>query len=446
MTPASIPKKKKNKVKNMAKTSIHFQTVKGGSEEHNKREKMLDYVFQELTHKNEYWQIDTQENRLAAIKEKYKNSTGQKMQAKATPIREAVVVIKEDTTLDDLKNLSARLQERFGIQIFQIAMHKDEGYINGKEKKLNLHAHLVADWTDHNTGKSLKLDRKDMAEMQTITAEVLQMDRGVSSEKQHLSAIQYKVQAEEQREALIRENISKGQERIKLINDTIEGQERIEGEKKDRIEYLSLKQEDTEISLSTAQNELRAINSTIEERKAVREQINSQIQDNSAKLRKQNEEYNKKAYLVRELNESIEIAKKFDHRISKAYQSIEDSLWGISRYKAVEEECDKFKTEVKNKYLGISNLVNQAIACTANCIRNKARRAFTDQEVSIIDAALGNQRREERACYILEEAEAAAGETTGYYAGCAIWKRDLESIARGESVRTELERGRGMGY
>ena len=121
-----------------------------------------------------------------------------------------------------------------------------------------------------------------------------------------------------------------------MINDTIEGQERVEGEKKDRIEYLNLKQEAAEISLSTAQNELRAINSTIEERKAVREQINSQIQDNSAKLRKQNEEYNKKAYLARELNESIEIAKKFDHRISKAYQSIEDSLWGISRYKAVE--------------------------------------------------------------------------------------------------------------
>lgn len=47
--------------------------------------------------------------------------------------------------------------------------------------------------------KSLKLNRNDMAEMQTITAEVLGMERGKSSEKQHLSAIQFKIAAEEQR-------------------------------------------------------------------------------------------------------------------------------------------------------------------------------------------------------------------------------------------------------
>lgn len=35
--------------------------------------------------------------------------------------------------------------------------------------------------------------------MQTICAEVLGMERGKSSEKQHLSAIQYKIAAEEQR-------------------------------------------------------------------------------------------------------------------------------------------------------------------------------------------------------------------------------------------------------
>ena len=38
-----------------------------------------------------------------------------------------------------------------------------------------------------------------MVEMQTITAEVLQMDRGVSSDKQHLTAQQYKSFAEEAR-------------------------------------------------------------------------------------------------------------------------------------------------------------------------------------------------------------------------------------------------------
>lgn len=184
----------------MAQTSIHFQAVKGGSEEHNKRTKKLDYVHHERSSMNEYWESDTQEARLAFVTQNAKAKTGRKMQAKATPIREAVVVIDDNTTMDELKNLSKRLNDRFGIDVFQIAIHRDEGYKKSKDGiKLNLHAHLVADWTDHQSGKSLKLNRNDMAEMQTICAEVLGMERGKSSEKQHLSAIQYKIAAEEQR-------------------------------------------------------------------------------------------------------------------------------------------------------------------------------------------------------------------------------------------------------
>lgn len=184
----------------MAQTSIHFQAVKGGSEEHNKRTKKLDYVHHELSSQNDYWQSDTQEARLAFVTQNAKAKTGRKMQAKATPIREAVVVIEDTTTMDNLKKLAKRFNDRFGIDVFQIAIHKDEGYKKSKDGiKLNLHAHLVADWTDHESGKSLKLNRNDMAEMQTICAEVLGMERGKSSEKQHLSAIQYKIAAEEQR-------------------------------------------------------------------------------------------------------------------------------------------------------------------------------------------------------------------------------------------------------
>ena len=177
-------------------TSIHVQPVKGGSEQHNKREKKLDYVRKDLSNLNEYWEKDTQTDRLEKIKSRYLQSTGQRMQSKATPIREAVVVIKSETTMEDLKRLSDAYRQRFGIDTFQIAIHKDEGYPKG-EWKPNLHAHLVFDWTNQQTGKSLKLNRQDMVEMQTITAEVLQMDRGVSSDKQHLSAIQYKNIAEQ---------------------------------------------------------------------------------------------------------------------------------------------------------------------------------------------------------------------------------------------------------
>lgn len=195
-------------------TSIHVQPVKGGSEQHNKREKELDYIRPELSHLNEYWEKDTQTDRLENIKSRYLKSTGQKMQSKATPIREAVVVIKSETTMEDLKKLSNAYRQRFGIDTFQIAIHKDEGYLKG-EWKPNLHAHLVFDWTNQETGKSLKLNRQDMVEMQTITAEVLQMDRGVSSDKQHLTAQQYKSFAEEAKLKQLEEEKARKEKQMK---------------------------------------------------------------------------------------------------------------------------------------------------------------------------------------------------------------------------------------
>lgn len=195
-------------------TSIHVQPVKGGSEQHNKREKELDYIRPELSHLNEYWEKDTQTDRLEDIKSRYLKSTGQKMQSKATPIREAVVVIKSETTMEDLKKLSNAYRQRFGIDTFQIAIHKDEGYPKG-EWKPNLHAHLVFDWTNQETGKSLKLNRQDMVEMQTITAEVLQMDRGVSSDKQHLTAQQYKSFAEEAKLKQLEEEKARKEKQMK---------------------------------------------------------------------------------------------------------------------------------------------------------------------------------------------------------------------------------------
>ena len=184
-------------------TSVNVQPGKGGSEEHNKREKQLDYVRKDLSHLNQYWESDTQANRLANIKALYQSKTGQKMQAKATPIREGVVVIQSSTTMADLHRLADAYRDRLGIEVFQIAIHRDEGHKGSKEWNPNLHAHLVFDWTNHETGKSVKLNRQKMAEMQTITAEVLGMERGKSSEKKHLTAQQYKAAAEAAKEETI---------------------------------------------------------------------------------------------------------------------------------------------------------------------------------------------------------------------------------------------------
>lgn len=176
------------------KTSAHIEPVKPASERHNRREKKLDYVIAERTHLNDWWSCDSQSNRLASLKKLVKVKTGRTMQKSATPIKEGVIVIKPGTTMDDLQNLSKALKQRFGIECFQIAIHRDEG----KGDKINYHAHMVFDWIDHETGKSFRLNRQQMSELQDIVADVLEMDRGESSSIKHLNAIQYKAQIEQE--------------------------------------------------------------------------------------------------------------------------------------------------------------------------------------------------------------------------------------------------------
>lgn len=206
----------------MAKTSINIQPVKGGSEEHNQRSKELDYVRPELSNKNESWISESISDRLEFIKQNTKEKTGRAMQKKATPIREGVVVISEKTTLQDLHLFAQKAEEKFGIKAFQIYTHKDEGHFideQSKEWKPNLHAHILFDWTNHETGKSIKLNRQDMAQLQTLLAESLGMERGISSDKVHLKAQQFKNEAEiKQLESILaerQENIRKAEEELK---------------------------------------------------------------------------------------------------------------------------------------------------------------------------------------------------------------------------------------
>lgn len=182
----------------MSKTSINIKPVLTNSEQHNRREKTLDYVKSELSHLNESFEATSISERLLLKKEKYLETVGQKMQKTATPIREGVVVIDKNTKMEHLQEFGRRCKERFGIEAIQIHIHKDEGHIKAKDFKPNLHAHIVFDFTN-DKGISAKLKRLDMVEMQSILAQCLNMERGKTSDKVHLNAIQFKIQEETQR-------------------------------------------------------------------------------------------------------------------------------------------------------------------------------------------------------------------------------------------------------
>lgn len=169
----------------MPKSFIKIKPITGNSETHNTRKIPPKYL---VTPSNENLSIGefSVEEKRKEIEEKYFRSVGQKMQKKATPIREAVVLLPNDNNRKNIRNLlslSAELERRYGIKTFQWHIHNDEGHIeNTGEVKYNYHAHLVFDWTDEK-GKSLKLNKQDMSDIQTLTAEVMEMERGIKGSK-----------------------------------------------------------------------------------------------------------------------------------------------------------------------------------------------------------------------------------------------------------------------
>ena len=124
--------------------------------------------------------------------------------AGCSPIREGVMLIRPDTTLADVREFGNECQRRWGITPLQIYLHKDEGHwLSGQPSpedresfkvgdrwfKPNYHAHIVFDWMNHDTGKSIKLNDDDMTTMQNLASDILSMERGQSKAvtgKKHL--------------------------------------------------------------------------------------------------------------------------------------------------------------------------------------------------------------------------------------------------------------------
>lgn len=223
------------------KTSFNICSVKtskyGSAYTHQKPEHRatLHYIHSERTELNESWHKEYQanghpktlRNYLADTKKVVKEKTGRAMQKKAEDnvIGEAVVVIDEQTTMEDLQKLGKAMEQRYGWTCVQIHIHRDEGYLGERteemkhrEGKYNLHAHMFFITTDLKSGKSWKRQRGEGSVMQDITAQTLDLSRGVKKSEQKkapketLNVIEYKAMQEEIRLQTLKEQTAKEEE------------------------------------------------------------------------------------------------------------------------------------------------------------------------------------------------------------------------------------------
>ena len=280
------------------KTSINIKPCNiGSSEAHNRRtaeylaniRKEKFYIRTDLMAGNETWvspdfgeaTLTDRYNQIAAM---VKEKTGRAMQTKdrervnkktgkvtivrgSTPLKEGVVVIKEDTTMEQLQKFCKVCNERWGVTALQVFIHRDEGHYgtpgDNATWKPNLHAHIVWDWMNHDTGKSCKLDEKAMSEMQTVLAECLEMERGSSKAvtgKEHLertdfiiakqkqeaerakaekeAAIVAKEEAETERQIIDGENKTKEKYRQSLDIEIAEKEKQLKDERKAKVDSI----------------------------------------------------------------------------------------------------------------------------------------------------------------------------------------------------------------
>ena len=267
------------------KTSINFKVAKSDSEIHNFRKKSFDYIRKDLTHKNEYWMEQKIADRVQKIESYCKEKSGRKLQKNAMPVREAVVVIKENTTMQDLHNLSKRLEEELKIRIFQIAIHKDEGHYDKdtNEWKPNYHAHLVADWQDLETGKTLKHQSFHYSKMQDLAAECLEMERGVSGSLTRLEAVEFKIKKkdedlkilEERYSQMLQEMESKKSEELIVKESDFLGFQKIKTDK--TIENYKKAIKTNNIQLFKNKTELESKDKQIEELKMKIESLKNEV-------------------------------------------------------------------------------------------------------------------------------------------------------------------------
>ena len=223
----------------MAKmTSIHICAAKYGAEKHNRREKEMKHVHPEYSHLNKSWEANdfkSVADEIRKAKERYSQkhfcrkavidqngnkvwsidpSKPKKMPKNSEPIREGVAVITETTTMEQMKTLAEQIEQRWGIKTKAIYAHLDEGhehlvtdkdhqhgkYLDSQEGTTiflwNYHAHYVFDWTDHETGQCINLNRHDMSELQDMLANTLKMERGKKSEKKWRDAHTFKAEQE----------------------------------------------------------------------------------------------------------------------------------------------------------------------------------------------------------------------------------------------------------
>ena len=303
------------------KASVHVKPCNTAqSERHNRRD--AEYI-KSLNPKKLYVRLDltkhnavapemegvTLDQYLESIRVMVKQKTGRAMQEKdvqytdkngmvrtrngASPIRECVVVTEKDTKLKDLLRFTKEVEKKWGIKALQVHLHRDEGHYEDPADENtwvpNYHAHIIWDWMDHSTGKSIKLNADDMSTMQDMIAEALDLERGQKKSEtglDHLERNDFILQKQEKEKKRLEEEKRKAQsEKAKAENKANEAKEEAKKAKEEKDEAEKKAQEaktaltSAESKITEKQTEIDSLDKRITSKEAVLDRLITETRD-----------------------------------------------------------------------------------------------------------------------------------------------------------------------
>ncbi len=401
------------------------------------------YIRTDLSRSNESWvaqeahgmSLDDYHNMLARL---VKEKTGRAMQMKvrervnkktgkvikvngSSALREDVVLCKKGTTIEDLQRYCSMCQERWGIRAIQIHIHRDEGHWADPERKEewvpNLHAHIIWDWIDHSTGKSFKLDRKDMSALQDMVAEALDMERGVRKEEtgqKHLERTDYiiakqKREVEELDKEIADKRERAGKDALTAIGNTV-------ADLFNRGDYAEMKKKNAQL-----EKDITALKEEIPKRK---KELEKEAKRNAAK-------------------EVADLRTKLDITLRSAREQIAAR---DKRIAEIEQDKKRYRSLIRWILYKVDTLLRDAIRAIIDFARS-ARDHFRAEEARAIKGAIDkySQKGESRSDVAVVLVKMADSQEELDQEEWIKAKNEVVEIAEGRYNRLTAHSGYGMG-
>ncbi|MGN8368193.1 hypothetical protein ACR9J1_07815 [Helicobacter pylori] len=279
--------------------SGHFKPTNNIQEQHNDRTLSPSYLIpQEFRGQNE---VNRHSKQAMILKnqiienahETYLITFKQKSQAKSYQWS-LVVNTKETTTMSDLEKLAEHFEIKYGFQCYQIAIHRDEGYMDeNNQPHINHHAHMEFITLNKKNGKNMMrkayLSPKNFREIQTEIAQILGMERGTDKrvsgtkriEPHKYAQMKNKEREERSKDAKLIDELTNSMSELNAHATTLKQQIEAKNQKIDELQERPTRQE-----LETKDKEISDLKDTNQEQATKNQALVKEI----TKLEKANQD------------------------------------------------------------------------------------------------------------------------------------------------------------